>query len=87
MPSVGRLELREIPASDVGDSATSSASIHRVFWDSEVDGEFTVSAQEIEELDRTRSVGGYIFLEQLDRVPLVGGVALTGLLPIPGSNR
>jgi hypothetical protein len=53
---------------------------------SEVDGEFTVSAQEVEVLDRARSVGRYLFLEQLDRVPLGGGVALTGLLPIPGIN-
>jgi hypothetical protein len=53
---------------------------------SEVDGEFTVSAQELEVLDRARSVGRYLFLEQLDRVPLGGGVALTGLLPIPGIN-
>jgi hypothetical protein len=51
-----------------------------------VDDEFTVSAQEVEVLGRTRSVGRYLFWEQLDRAPLGGRGALTGLLPIPGIN-
>jgi len=83
IPGRARLEVREIPLEASCDPADSSDPLHRVVWDTDVDGVFTVSAGGLAPLDREHFVGRYLFLEQLDREPFSGGVAMTGLLPSP----
>jgi hypothetical protein len=77
------LQLRDVPRDSLCLPEAVTSSIHQVIWETEVDAEFTVVAEEIPKLDRVRSVGRYLFLEQIEREPLSGGVALTGLLTGP----
>jgi hypothetical protein len=80
IPSRARLEIREIPFDGSCDPATILEPLHRVIWDTEVDGSFAVSAEGLEVLDEPSSAGRYLFLERFEREPFSGGVALTGLL-------
>jgi hypothetical protein len=79
--SRSRLQLREVPRDSSCLPEAVSSAIHQVIWETEVEGEFTVVAAEILRLEPALSVGRYLFLEQINREPFSGGVALTGLLP------
>jgi len=79
------IQLREVPRDSSCLPEVISSAIHQVIWETEVDGEFSVVTAEIPRMDPDRSVGRYLFLEQLEREPLSGGVALTGLLPGPNA--
>ena len=82
IPSPAVLQVRQVPRDGSCDPAEQQVPLHQVLWEEEVVGDFDVRAQVLAILDGDDSVGRYLFLEQKERAPFSGGVAMTGLLPL-----